>query len=1289
MNGKILNTIRFFSAALAIVLLPFKAEGISITYPGASLGTNPFNVANSLFPGSSLVDNTVTVNSGGANITGDVDGGVANSNAPISGNAVTVTVAVPGAPSIAQIYGGRSNTGEVSGNSVIFNNGTVTNAIIGGRSSGGVIGNSITVHGGTIASVVRGGQGDGNAVVSLNTVVMDGGIISSSTGELTGGVATSGSSLNNTARLLGGAINGFVIGGRTVGGNGNASGNTVIIEGGTVNDLVVGGRTLNGSGDATNNIAVINNGNIAEILGGQSSSGNVTGNTATVNGGATTAILGGRSIDGNVTGNTAIIHGGNITNVARGGQSDGVGEVSFNTIIMDNGNLTRTSGELTGGGATRGSAFNNTVRLLGGSVAGNVFGGRTISGSAASANEVHISGGTVGGEVYGGRSAGGPVAGNIVNISGGDIFDNIAGGRGDGATAGATAEGNSVTISGAAVAQQAVYGGQANAGSASGNTVRILGGEVNGGAVGGRSDNGAANNNSVELRDGDVGLYLMGGQGTGQVSDNRVLVSGGSVVGDVVGGSNPYIGFSINAPVDITGNMVTVSGGTLMSDVIGGDNLVGVAGIISGNTVNISGGQIDGIVYGGRHFGGPGQTEVTNNAVNISGGAVGGAVYGGNDRSGGTADNSVNLTGGTVSGSVVGGRGARGASNNTVTISGNAVAGSLRGGSSDGGFALDNVVTILGGLVNGNAVAGAGTGTSAASGNSAVMSGGRVGGDLIGGSAPLDGVNINAPAVVSGNAASITGGTIMGGIVGGYRPFSGDTVISGNSVDISGGRIVNGAYGGRYAGTGPGSASISGNTLSISGGTVGGGVYGGFAQIGSATDNTLTLSGAPDLAAATLFGGMSNSGGDAFSGNTLDIIRFRGEVAGIHSFENYSFLLPSMGNNEVLISVNGPSPTNVDNTTVTLRGMDGGAPLLQPGDEIILISKADGAPATTHATQVPKGVALLYDFDVYTGSNGLVASLRKQDKNPDSHILPHGPAAAHAFLGQYVDIIADMEEETLLRREERKGRPTVYAITTGSSYHYTSDSSVDIKGLSALAGVNFSLPVEEVNATVGAFFEFGGGGYDADHDEGRFGRVAADGDIHYYGAGILGFVGLPYGPYAEASLRAGRVHTDFASDYLLAALDRGADYELTQNYYGAHAGLGWLWQLSDRSHVNTYGKYLWVRQQGDDTTIHGEKISFKDSDSQRARAGVRAAYEVAPGVEPYVGAAYEYEFDGETEAEVRELTFTASALRGGSVFGEVGLAYQNPNGLTFDLSLKGFEGTREGVSGRFMIGLRF
>ncbi|EEX77841.1 outer membrane autotransporter barrel domain protein [Selenomonas sputigena ATCC 35185] len=191
-----------------------------------------------------------------------------------------------------------------------------------------------------------------------------------------------------------------------------------------------------------------------EAWAGRTNIGNkVEKNTLTVSGGTiTTAAYGGLVINnkpsattGDAEKNAVNITGGTVANAYGAQVRTKAGSASENTAKISGGTVSHVYGaSLTAAGAT-GSALKSRVDVTGGAVTGDVYGGQIAdTGAMGSVTEsqVNLTGGSVGGSVYGGRTNGsGFVKDNIVNITGGTLHD--------------------------------VYGGFAQAGKATGNTVNL------------------------------------------------------------------------------------------------------------------------------------------------------------------------------------------------------------------------------------------------------------------------------------------------------------------------------------------------------------------------------------------------------------------------------------------------------------------------------------------------------------------------------------------------------------------------------------------------------------------------------------------------------------------------------------------------------------------------------------------------------------------------------------------------------------------------------------------------
>ena len=190
----------------------------------------------------------------------------------------------------------------------------------------------------------------------------------------------------------------------------------------------------------------------------------------------------------------------------------------------------------------------------------------------------------------------------------------------------------------------------------------------------------------------------------------------------------------------------------------------------------------------------------------------------------------------------------------------------------------------------------------------------------------------------------------------------------------------------------------------------------------------------------------------------------------------------------------------------------------------------------------------------------------------------------------------------------------------------------------------------------------------------------------------------PVGPgklYFEGSVRFGRVESDYQSSDFLTATGNRVRYDSSAPYHGLHAGLGYIWNFAENTNLDIFAKYLWTHQGGDSVTIEGDRIKFKAIDSHRLRAGARLNHTVntASGlsVAPYIGAAYDHEFDSQANSTVNGVSVEAPEVKGGTGMGEIGLVFKpSPNlPLSFDLGAQGYTGKREGVTGSLTINVIF
>ena len=519
---------------------------------------------------------------------------------------------------------------------------------------------------------------------------------------------------------------------------------------------IYGGTVSGGeSGDASNNTVNVTNTQVsqAEIYGGQSRLGATNNNTVIFDSSSTAAavygaygntasgnhvesagtsnfLYGGRSYTNN-SGNSVLVTGGSVQYTLSGSQADN-GSATDNTVEIrdgtfgvvygaqgkgvENNSVTMSGGtvsQMISGGYNNqpeGSAVNNKVVMTGGAVTSSgdtesvvpvVSGGWAIYGTADQ-NSVEISKAvSIAGSVAGGWSYLGDVTNNVVKISLGSVGGIVAGGY----TIGKGAEGNTVELSGTADVSGNIYGGyalhqmdnpltgEAAAGDASQNTVKISDVTVKGEVYGGYTAEGTTSNdatgNAVTIESGTIEKTVYGGYtADGTASKNTVTINGGTVgVADSTESSDTVFG-GYSASGEAVSNILTVSGGDLIGHVTSGYGKTGA----SDNTLTMTGGSSTKTVAGYAETG-----DAVNNTLVFSGGTS--AITMAAQSGGSATGNTITITGGNP-GTVTGGAGVTGASENTVIISGGTLDTDIYGGQTYDGAADNNTINILAGDLN-------------------------------------------------------------------------------------------------------------------------------------------------------------------------------------------------------------------------------------------------------------------------------------------------------------------------------------------------------------------------------------------------------------------------------------------------------------------------------------------------------------------------------------------------------------------------------------------------------------
>ncbi len=548
--------------------------------------------------------------------------------------------------------------------------------------------------------------------------------------------------------------------------------------------------------------------------------------------------------------------------------------------------------------------------------------------------------------------------------------------------------------------------------------------------------------------------------------------------------------------------------------------------------------------------------------------------------------------------------------------------------------------------------------------------------------------------------------------------------------------------------------SVDNNTLTLHGGTYGseektdsvisifGVTAGVFHQVlfdthdyqnASVANNTLVLTYGPDGSAPQFADGLILAGG-LFStdkdgknytvtkyttGHTLKIIETKGMTAGnIKGFANLEFQLPAMNANETLLTLTDTAGTSIDGATVAvtkvanLYGANGGE--FKNGDKVYLLKNESGLSTTDLIKKEvtgQTGVSLNYVLSIEEDENSLylVRTGGSSTTNEGTKAIAEGAAAGSALINAGADaVIAAVGNLGNFGRpsfdnngrarddEETYGNIFAFGYAQGSSLRHETGSSVNVSSVSLLAGLGSGFKTGAGKLAVGAFFEYGKGSYTTNNSFDSRADIDGDGNAWYMGGGIMAKMDfVETGPghfYVEGSAHMGSLHNEYDSNDLTDANGNVAKFDMDSPYYSLHGGLGYVWNFAEGHDVDVYGKYIWSRVQGtDDTLTTSDKFEYDDMDSNRIRLGARYTYTGSERFIPYVGAAFEHEFNGSCDSRAFGHAVAAPSFEGSSGMGELGLMMKPAESLplSVNLGVQGYVGQKQGISGNCLISYEF
>ncbi|QCD44383.1 autotransporter outer membrane beta-barrel domain-containing protein [Campylobacter mucosalis] len=647
-----------------------------------------------------------------------------------------------------------------------------------------------------------------------------------------------------------------------------------------------------------------------------------------------------------------------------------------------------------------------------------------------------------------------------------------------------------------------------------------------------------------------------------------------------------------------------------------------------------------------------GSEDVHDNIFTFNNGKVTQFAYSGSSERGKSYNNNFIINGGELGIVIAGFSNYSDAYENSVVVDGGTVTDTVYGANISGSLtnrAYNNTVEVRKGTVKN--VVGAGTFATGSNGgdlsyNKVLISGGTITGNAVGAE------NLNTKSAYS-NRVEITGGTFSGDIIG-------SSVDSADQMAINNTIVIDGGSGKEIVFTNPDKQVFYGGLLSKS-------------------NQQLT--------------------GDVFSNNTLVIKDKVGIVIkDIQNFEFIKFYLPtSVANNDIILNLKGTDNTDLSNSKIGVAMSTGGIKL-NLGEKVYLIKKENGSikepknlsnilDDESRTQRVVGGVSKVYTFtlsaqkdDASQDTKAIVATVSEIEDNKKQKNI----AETSAMMGGIVNEGSEMTSSSGMKNAltatiSNGGESSNFGALGGQNVRLNSGSYVDVKGFSFMVGV--SKQVDDM-FMYGAFVEAGFANYDSYNDFGANGSAHGWGDNRYYGGGLLSKFDMASNYYLEASLRVGKVYSDYKSKDINP--NQTAKFKSSRMYWGGHVGFGKIFSLNDASDLDIYTKFFVTRLSSDEIEVVGEKIKYHNSNSIRARIGGRYSYYFDDNFEIYGGAAFEREFNSEAKATnlTQNQDLVSPTLKGNTAIGEFGFKFKTPfKPLTIDLNLQGLAGKREGFTG--------
>lgn len=480
---------------------------------------------------------------------------------------------------------------------------------------------------------------------------------------------------------------------------------------------------------------------------------------------------------------------------------------------------------------------------------------------------------------------------------------------------------------------------------------------------------------------------------------------------------------------------------------------------------------------------------------------------------------------------------------------------------------------------------------------------------------------------------------------------------------------------------------------------------GGMAMTGDAADNEVTVSGSSAAMAGMMAGGMAagidETGAELYgwqaedgttevqetSGNTLVIDNWSGSVKKAQNFDAVRFdSVTWEDGGTVLEATEGEDATLADAEILADDLVIRGENTPQAGERMTFIKGTEASageqegPLSFTKGTVTRGTAVMEQETA--GSLDYV--IQTVGLNPQTAAVNRSRLTGAAFVNQGADIAADAV--SLLDDGYHWGTRTFGAVYSSRS-EYDGAGGIRINGWNTIVGAGNVHEIKDGRLAWGVFYENGTGNY---HTRNMFNNeiFRGDGSLLYNGGGAAVRLTKDGGSYYEASVRAGTLGNSM-TDAVRDGDGNSYGFDSDSTYWGGHIGAGRLIQGS-RGQWDVYGKYFHSEIEGDAFLMGGDAYRFEDMTSDRLRLGARYTADTGRAWSFYGGAAYEYEFSGDSRMKAGPWEAREESLQGSSVFGEIGVLMRDKDSpWSMDFNLRGYTGEREGISGMLQLAYSF